>query len=130
MLAVVGRHHAAAAVEEFLHSAEAPFVEDHADAGCLGGDLLDRWSTVGQRPRNLNIAPDVYPKNLFIDRRLKPGDVFSADRVRTVQDGALAVLLSQNYIDSYMVRQGVRSLAGVPRRRVTCQTHPGHGAGW
>ena len=51
--------------------------------------------------RNLNIAPNVYPKNLFIDHRLKPGDVFSDDLVQIVQNSALLVLLlSQNYIDS------------------------------
>jgi hypothetical protein len=50
---------------------------------------------------NLNTGPSHYPKNLFIDHRLKPGDAFSDD-LRTKVNGStlLLLLLSQNYIDS------------------------------
>jgi len=51
--------------------------------------------------RNLNIGPNHYRKNLFIDHQLKPGDVFSDDLVLKVENSTLLLLLlSQNYIDS------------------------------
>ncbi|WP_168787662.1 toll/interleukin-1 receptor domain-containing protein [Paraburkholderia aromaticivorans] len=51
--------------------------------------------------RNLNIGPGVLKKDLFIDHRLRPGDVFSDDLVEMVcASRLLVILLSQNYVDS------------------------------
>ncbi len=51
--------------------------------------------------QNLNTAPNVYKKKLFIDHQLKPADVFSEELLTKVENSKLLVLLlSQNYIDS------------------------------
>lgn len=72
----------------------------HADNEIpVSSAAVDGWVTT--LAKNLNIGPNVYRKNLFIDHQLKPGDVFSDDLVAKVQNSALLVLLlSQNYIDS------------------------------
>jgi hypothetical protein len=51
--------------------------------------------------RNLNVGPNVYKKDLFIDHRLRPGDAFDPDLLAKIERSRLlVVLLSQNYIDS------------------------------
>ncbi|NGZ10802.1 MAG: TIR domain-containing protein [Nitrospira sp. LK70] len=65
----------------------------------LGSAAQYGWVTT--LAHNLNTGPGHYRKNLFIDHRLKPGDVFSDDLVMTVGNSTLLLLLlSQNYIDS------------------------------
>jgi hypothetical protein len=65
----------------------------------LGSAAQYGWVTT--LAHNLNTGPGHYRKNLFIDHRLKPGDVFSDDLVTTVGNSTLLLLvLSQNYIDS------------------------------
>jgi hypothetical protein len=72
----------------------------HADNETpLGSAAQYGWVTT--LAHNLNTGPGHLPKNLFIDHRLKPGDVFSDDLVTTVGNSTLLLLLlSQNYIDS------------------------------
>ena len=50
LLAVVGRHHAAAPAEELLHPAEPFLAEDELDAGGLGRDLLRQIVDRGAQP--------------------------------------------------------------------------------
>ncbi|NGZ10220.1 MAG: TIR domain-containing protein [Nitrospira sp. LK70] len=65
----------------------------------LGSAAQYGWVTT--LAHNLNTGPGHYRKNLFIDHRLKPGDVFSDDLVTTVEHSTLLLLLlSQNYIES------------------------------
>lgn len=65
----------------------------------LGSAAQYGWVTT--LAHNRNTGPGHYRKNLFIDHRLKPGDVFSDDLVTTVGNSTLLLLvLSQNYIDS------------------------------
>ncbi len=65
----------------------------------LGSAAQYGWVTT--LAHNLNTGPGHLRKNLFIDHRLKPGDVFSDDLVTTVGTSTLLLLLlSQNYIDS------------------------------
>jgi hypothetical protein len=65
----------------------------------LGSVAQYGWVTT--LAHNLNTGPGHLRKNLFIDHRLKPGDVFSDDLVTTVGNSTLLLLLlSQNYIDS------------------------------
>jgi hypothetical protein len=72
----------------------------HADNGIPEGTSA-KFGWVTTLARNLNIGPNAYPKNLFIDHQLKPGDEFSDDLLTKVEGSALLVLLlSQNYIDS------------------------------
>jgi hypothetical protein len=65
----------------------------------LGSTAQYGWVTT--LAHNLNTGPNHFRKNLFIDHRLKAGDVFSDDLLTTVgQSTLLLLLLSQNYIDS------------------------------
>lgn len=65
----------------------------------LGSAIEYGWVTT--LAHNLNTGPNHYRKNLFIDHRLKPGDVFSDDlRTKVKESTLLLLLLSQNYIDS------------------------------
>ena len=65
----------------------------------LGSAAQYGWITT--LAHNLNTGPGHLRKNLFIDHRLKPGDIFSDDLVTTVGNSTLLLLLlSQNYIDS------------------------------
>ncbi|MBS0166686.1 MAG: toll/interleukin-1 receptor domain-containing protein [Nitrospira sp.] len=65
----------------------------------LGSVAQYGWVTT--LAHNLNTGPNHRRKNLFIDHRLKPGDVFSEDLFKTVGHSTLLLLLlSQNYIKS------------------------------
>lgn len=65
----------------------------------LGSAAQYGWITT--LAHNLNTGPGHLRKNLFIDHRLKPGDVFSDDLLAKVAGSRLLLLLlSQNYIDS------------------------------
>jgi hypothetical protein len=72
----------------------------HADNEVPEGAATELgWVTM--LARNLNVGPNVYKKNLFIDHQLRPGDVFSEELVAKVEGSTLlVVLLSQNYIKS------------------------------
>jgi hypothetical protein len=65
----------------------------------IGSSASFGWVTT--LAHNLNTGGGHYPKRLFIDHQLKPGDAFSDDLLSKVANSTtLLLLLSQNYIDS------------------------------
>jgi hypothetical protein len=72
----------------------------HADNNVPeGAETKLGW--VSMLAHNLNIGPNVLTKEIYIDHRLRPGDKFSDDLVKTVcASRLLVILLSQNYVDS------------------------------
>ncbi len=72
----------------------------HADNELAEGSSA-KFGWVITLAQNLNTGPGHYKKDLFIDHRLRPGDVFSDDLIEKVRHSRLLLLLlSQNYIDS------------------------------
>ncbi len=61
----------------------------------------DEFGWVTTLVQKLKAIPGHYPKTLFMDRRLKPGDAFSDDLLTTVENSTfLLLLLSPSYIKS------------------------------